>query len=379
MKITPKPTTEEVTSFNHSVLDEKVNSTRVILVLGVFFFLLYTYFNSQGLSKEKLAIIYPVRATILIVLTMLFVLTFKKELFSKHYNKLVMFGYISSGVILTVGFYVAQPGDYSYDLYFAALMILVITAFSWNYLPIKYSILICAIFTLNYVLIKVFVHKDIEGTRLLTLVLHVFYLTSVAVIASQAQRIRDTIIYKNLRLHNNLKQLADEQAQEAKRQEILANLDDLTGIPNRLYITECLQKALKEAEQTNTLLILIFMDLDGFKEINDTYGHGIGDKVLKVTAQRLNSIREGDYLARLGGDEFLMGFKADHFSKKYINTLCANIKENISTPMTIKKNKLQVGVSIGYATYPDDGNNIEALMKNADKHMYIDKKEGKKI
>lgn len=380
MKLLIKPTKEEVFSFNQSVKEEKINSTRVVVVLAILLMLVYTVMDSFGLPADRLKIIYPIRIALIVFLSFLFFLTYKTNFFTKHYIKLLMSGYISSGIVVIIGAYICQPTDYSHDLYFAALMILVITSFSWSYLPIKHSIFICAFFATAYVIIKVYVHQDIEGTRALSLVAKVFYLMFVGIIASIAQYIRDHLIYRNLKLQKKLKEIALEKAKEAKQQEKLANLDTLTGIPNRLSITNSLTKAIKEAEETNSLLILLFMDLNGFKKINDTYGHDSGDKVLEVSAKRLERmIRDGDYLARLGGDEFLMAFKANHFSSKFIDKLSDKIKESISAPIAYDNQKLQVGVSIGFATYPNDGDSVEALIRVSDKNMYTDKQENKNI
>ncbi|MEB8431926.1 GGDEF domain-containing protein [Cocleimonas sp. KMM 6892] len=378
MILTSKPTKEETASFNQSVLEEKVNSTRVIVILGALLFIVYTIMDKFGLPEETLETIYLARGTLLVVLAYIYYLTYQ-NIFQKYYIPIVMAGYFACGIAISIGVYVSQAGEYSYDLYFAALIILVATSFSWSYLPIKVSIFISALFIITYICMRVFAHKDIEGARLLTLMSQVFYLLSIGVVAATAQYIRDTLIYKNIRLQKNLIKEAEEQTKEAEKQEMLANLDALTGIPNRRYITECLELALKDAQHTNTLLVLIFLDLNGFKEINDTYGHDSGDRVLEVTAKRLkHTIREDDYLARIGGDEFLIGFKTDQFSAKFIDSLCAKLKKNISDPIAFNKHKLKVGVSIGCASYPGDGETIDELIKISDKHMYLDKQEGRR-
>lgn len=354
-------------SFNKSTQEEKVNSTRVIVILGAILFIVYSIMDYFGLPKETLKVLYPTRALLIIILATIFVLTFK-PVFQKHYLSILTFGYYCCGITISIGAYVSQAGDYSFDLYFTALIILVITAFSWSYLPIKYSVLMSAVFITTYVVIKLFFHQDIEGNRAFILISHVFYLFSVGLIAAIAQYIRDNLIYKNLKLQQSLHNIAEEQSQEAKKQEQLANLDALTGIPNQRYITECLRKALIEAEQNQTLLTLVYIDLNGLKQINDTYGHDSGDKVLEITSKRLSqTIREEDYLARLGGDEFLIGFKTNQFSAEFINRLCNKIRINITAPIAFNGHKLQLGTSIGVANYPADGADIETLIKVADK------------
>lgn len=377
MKIASTPTKEQTKLFHESLKEEKVNSSRVLGVLGGFLYIVFSIIDYFGLPKETLVIIYTTRAFALLVISAIFYLTFK-PIFLKHYNKLLMYGYYCSGIVICIAIYLSKAGEYSYDFYFVALIVLIITSFSWSYLPIRQSIIMSLVFIVAYAFIKVNVHKDYEGVRFLTLLSQIFYLASVGVIAAIAQAIRDSLIYKNIQLQQDLTLIAEEKTSEARKQKKLANMDALTGIPNRRYITEKLRKAIIEVERTHTQLTLIFIDLNGFKSINDDYGHDSGDKVLEVTAKRLQqTIRESDYVARLGGDEFLLGYKTIYKSTKSIKDLSKNLKEKISAPIAFNGNLLQVGVSIGYANYPRDGKNVEELIKAADANMYKDKKNGK--
>ena len=379
MKITLPHAFEHTASFNESLKEEKVKSTRVIVILGALVFILYSIMDFYALPKETFESVYPSRVIILIILTFVFFITFK-SVFDAHYTKVLMTGYISSGITISICLFYSQPQHYSFDLHFAAFIILFITAFAWSYLPIKYSVLMSISFITVYAAIRIIVHQDIEENRYLIFLSHIFYLISVAIIGAIAQYIRDSLIYKNLNLKNSLQKIADEQTQEASKQQQLANLDVLTGIANRRHITECLRNALIEAEQSHTLLTLIFIDLNGFKQINDRYGHDSGDKVLEITAKRLSqTIREGDFLARLGGDEFLIGFKTNHFSINFIDDLCQKIKTNVVSTIAFNGQKLQVGASIGIANYPADGTDIESLIKVADENMYCDKKITKRL
>lgn len=330
-----------------------------------------------GLPKETLEVLLPIRILNHLILGFLFFLTFK-ELFHRHYNKILFTGYLCSGFTICFGVFLSQPGEYSHDAYFAGLMILIMTAFSWSYLPIRFSIYISTFFISLYIGIKTYIHQDTEGTRLFILTSHTFFLISVVIIAAVAQYIRDTLITKNLKLQQSLKSMVEAKTREAKKQANLANMDPLTGIPNRRYIIECLKTALEEAKKTHSQLTIVFIDLNGFKKINDTHGHEIGDKVLEITAKRLaRNIREDDFLARLGGDEFLVGFKTKEYSANFIHTHSNLLRVNITSPMVIDGLRLQVGTSIGIANFPADGDTIEEIIKVADEHMYIEKTQMK--
>ena len=372
MRISPPHTKKQRTAFIESVKNEKVTSTRVLAMLGVALFILHSVMDYFGLPKEALYINYPVRGLTVIVLAAIFALTYKPY-FTDNYNKIMMFTYFCCGLAVCIGVYISKPDEYIYDVYVVGIIIMISTAFILTYLPLNQAISITAILSLSYVMIKVFVHHDVEGGRFLTLISHVLFLFSVGITASIAQHIRDNLIYKNLKLQKKLKAIAVTKTKEANKQAKLANMDELTGIPNRRNIKGYIRKALIEAEQSQTLLTLLFIDLNGFKKINDTYGHDSGDKVLEITAKRmLHTIRKEDYLARLGGDEFLIGIKSTQFSAQFINNLCDKLKENIQAPIAFKGHKLQVGASIGIASYPADGKDFEALIKNADKQMYLD-------
>ena len=157
----------------------------------------------------------------------------------------------------------------------------------------------------------------------------------------------------------------------------LAYYDPLTGLPNRGMFLDRLHQALAFAHREERSVCLVFLDLDNFKDVNDTYGHDFGDKLLKQVADRLNdTMRESDTLARLGGDEFVV-----ILSSITNNDSTANAAQRImavfSQPFVIDDRKIFCSVSIGIAVYPDDGMDTESLLKCADTAMYHAKEEGK--
>jgi len=377
VKLVFTPSKSQIESFNKNLKPEKESSTRIIAVLGSLLFLIYTVIDSLGLPSDALSILVPVRILNISIIGFLFFLTFK-PFFQKQYNKILIAAYYASGITICIGVYLSKPGEYSYDLYFAALLVLFITSFSWSYLPIKQTILMSLVFIASYVFIKIFAHNVTNGTEFLTFMLHVFYLVSVVVIAAIAQSIRDSLIYRNLKLQTELELIVDEKVKEAKKHELLANIDELTGIPNRRSITSKLENALTEIEEKNSQLTLVFIDLNRFKSINDNFGHDSGDVVLKTTAERLQQIiKADDYIARLGGDEFILGLNTSNISESYIDDLNEKIKTMVSAPIAFHGNILRVDVSVGYAKFPEDGKTIDELIKFADTAMYEDKQKSK--
>jgi diguanylate cyclase (GGDEF)-like protein/PAS domain S-box-containing protein len=157
----------------------------------------------------------------------------------------------------------------------------------------------------------------------------------------------------------------------------LVNHDPLTGLPNRRLLNELLEHAIRRAERENTKIALLFVDLDRFKNINDTLGHQVGDKLLKKAAQRLSdSVRDSDTIARLGGDEFvvMMEFGSDLEDSA---TVAKKIISSIQDEFVIDGYELFIGASIGISVFPEDGRNADDLIKAADIAMYQVKNEGK--
>lgn len=152
-----------------------------------------------------------------------------------------------------------------------------------------------------------------------------------------------------------------------------ANFDALTGLPNRHMFHDRLQQAMKKAHRSGLPMALMFLDLDRFKEINDTLGHDMGDILLKEAAQRLNNcVRETDVVSRLGGDEFTV-IISDLSDSSNVDHIAQNILRKLAEPFDLKNEYAYVSASIGITLYPEDAATIEDLLKNADQAMYLAK------
>jgi len=157
----------------------------------------------------------------------------------------------------------------------------------------------------------------------------------------------------------------------------LANYDSLTQLPNRALCMDRIKYALKSASRANTLVAVLFLDLDHFKDVNDSLGHAVGDQLLKATSQRLlEKIRSEDTLARLGGDEFVIILNHIKDNENVIDVV-EKIVASFEDPFKLSNYEVNTTVSIGVCMYPTDGTDVDSLMKAADAAMYKAKGVGR--
>ena len=157
----------------------------------------------------------------------------------------------------------------------------------------------------------------------------------------------------------------------------LAHHDALTELPNRILFYDRLNLAIAKARRDKELVAILYMDLDGFKLINDTLGHDAGDALLRETAKRIIAcIRESDTVARMGGDEFTV-ILCNGRSPEDITRVASKIIAAIASPFMLNGKNCSVSVSIGISFYPDNGETPDQLVKIADASMYLAKQGGK--
>ncbi|MFO8025167.1 diguanylate cyclase domain-containing protein [Thiohalophilus sp.] len=178
-------------------------------------------------------------------------------------------------------------------------------------------------------------------------------------------------------LEKRVEQRTWELQRANEKLEQLANFDTLTGLPNRFRFTTRFKQELSSARRHQHELALLYADIDGFKEINDTFGHESGDILLQEMAARLRSVvREEDTIARIGGDEFtLIAVNIDTPNDAIV--IAEKIIAIINQPLKLKDNAIDIGVSIGISCFPKDGTDMDSLTRHADLAMYQAKQTGK--
>ena len=207
-------------------------------------------------------------------------------------------------------------------------------------------------------------HKDAAGNLFLVGVIR--DMTARKRIEEELKRTATELIRSNAELEQSASQLRH-----------LANHDVLTGLPNRKLFHERLEQAIEWAAENGQMIGLLFLDLDGFKLINDTCGHDVGDLLLQAIAKRLlGCLRGSDTVSRLGGDEFTVILPAIPTTQDAVR-VAEKILITLAQPFAIEGNPIAVTLSIGISLYPQNGKTVDHLVKAADSAMYAVKESGK--
>jgi len=241
--------------------------------------------------------------------------------------------------------------------------------------PIFSSLMICIFLNLSYYF---YATDDIQNTltthKWPLLLLVALSLTAYGTVFHSLKRFMaiHALEMENLKIQQETKRLHEAAIQLEK----YANYDTLTGLPNRRFFFERLDWMVTENEKQKGKFALLYIDLDGFKNINDTYGHEVGDRVLNIAGNRLSmSIRKTDFVARLGGDEFAV-ITHDMDDMAIVENLAKKIHAKLQEVINLDAIQCEVSASIGIALYPDTGKDSETLVRNADAAMYGIKRNG---
>lgn len=177
-------------------------------------------------------------------------------------------------------------------------------------------------------------------------------------------------------LERRNRRLEEERSEALARSEHRAHHDPLTGLPNRRLLEDRVAQATAQADRRGERVAILFFDLDGFKVVNDTSGHAVGDELLRRIGQRLASrVRSSDTLARLGGDEFVI-VVSNVETRATAARLATEIRRSLDAPFEVEGGRHTVSASVGVSLYPDDGSDVATLLHHADRAMYRAKEEG---
>jgi len=225
-------------------------------------------------------------------------------------------------------------------------------------------------------------------------VLTIFFLAVLAALCGWAltllrdtRQLRERVVEAEARHHEFLEQaehgtvvrrkIEAQLLEKQQRLDRLAHHDQLTGLPNRLFLAAHLPLAMEEARKSKLPLAVLFLDLDRFKHVNDTHGHETGDKLLQAVAQRVKeAVRSDDIVVRMGGDEFVVILCAIKNAER-INDTASRITATLNAPVVIDDKPLVTTVSVGVSVYPRDGEDVGSLLRHSDTAMYQAKERGR--
>jgi diguanylate cyclase (GGDEF)-like protein len=350
--------------FQAHIGPEKVKAARTLSLLASVLYGIFGIVDFYSLSITLEEVLF-IRGGVVIVLIATFIFSYY-ESFEKFYLLIFSMVALSTSMGIEAMIYLSVPGDHAFNVYFAGIILVIMTIFGWGYLKHSTSLFVSGIIIAGYAFVAA-----VNQLELYAIFVNVFFLLSATSIGFISQLARDRYVREVFELQQSLAKAVKEKTIEADDFAYKANHDSLTSLPNRRYITQLLEESLQIAKDKDKVLAILFFDLNGFKPLNDIYGHAVGDEVLIIVAKRLElAIRKGDCASRLGGDEYLVGLMMDKDHVSEIEPMAGKFAEIISEPMSIDGNIVKVGASVGIAAYPMHGNNVNVLIDIADKKMY---------
>ena len=359
-------------AYDAHLAGEKIQITRIFCVIGILLLMTSSVIDIWALPSALYEALL-VRVGVTTGLVLVFWSTYS-SLFIKHYNYILPASFLISSAGIEFAIYLSKPSELAFYIYFSGLILILMILYSWAHINIKSLAITTAIIIGGYIVAMLSHQTQGIHSPLEVLVPSVFILVGAALIGIVGKFIRDNLMRQNFLLHQSLKATAKEKEKEAQKHRHHANHDALTGLANRRNAEKIMARDLQHAKVQDKSMAVMFLDLNGFKQVNDIHGHHAGDEVLKVVAERLKlCTRERDCLSRLGGDEFAIGLIIDRNEDYIIEGISNKIKETITQPIKFQGETLIVGTSIGVAAYPENGDNVAVLMELADENMYQDK------
>jgi diguanylate cyclase (GGDEF)-like protein len=363
-------------AFAAELAPEKLWTARLGCGMAALLYLLFGIID-LWMIPSALHAVWTIRAAVITASLVVLALT-RTERFLREYEKFALFMPVLWAAGIEAMLYFAAPGDPARDFYYAGLILVVIGFHSWFYLPIVSMTVISAAIVAIYAVIALVVHDVARTGGLPTLVSNLFFLGSAVVICVAVQVRRYRYLLENFQWRQALaRDLADKE--QARRQsEHRATHDLLTGLPNRAQFIRLADREIEAARSRGSWVALMFIDLDGFKPINDTHGHAVGDEVLKILAQRMrNCLKGSDTVARLGGDEFGAVVALPPEAAGSAERVAAKILDTVSQPIALGALRIVLSASFGVALFPCHGDDAQTLISLADTSMYEVKRAGK--
>ena len=382
---------DDAFEFDRYLGPEKVALARQACLLSVLLMGAFALLDLWAIPSA-LQPVWAIRSALVLVSLALFAFTFQPA-FLRRYDLLLgsTFALLGAGIEAMV--FLSQPHEVARTLYVTGVLLVLTGMFAMSFLRRAVEAAVVALLFAGYVAISIGPHAA-RGTHELPAVLaNCAFLASVCVIgaiaqASRERHARDSFLRKRAlerQLHSN--EIA------MRHSEYLSTHDELTGLPNRKRFERTLDAMIAAAGASGDSLAVLFVDLDGFKPVNDTHGHAAGDEVLRIVAARIRgSVSQADCVGRLGGDEFAVALLLSRRPRGELPrcegtapdapadpadvacAVAARISAQLSESMRLQSATVRLGASVGRAIYPHDGESSTALLAAADRQMYSAKR-----
>lgn len=362
--------------YQASLADEKIRLTRMVALLGGGLNLCFVILDFWAIPSA-LGTVWALRAAMLVALAGYFLATRLPRYGERWYAPLTAATFLIMAAAMNAMVLLARPGEAAIDGYFGGLLLVAIGLHTMTYLHLGLSVGLSLSMLGVYAASVILVHGHTSGANGVVLASNLFVGVSAMIIGTVAQALRDRYARENFLLRHSLQRDVEMKEEENRRASYLADHDPLTGLCNRLHFEREIQTLLDEAARNGTEVALMFVDLDDFKPVNDNYGHAVGDRVLRVIAERLQSrLRGADLCARFGGDEFLVAIAHHGGDHMAVRAAAARLADAIGLEIEVRGAVIRTTASIGIAGYPIDGRDLDTLLKHADERMYEVKRHG---
>jgi diguanylate cyclase (GGDEF)-like protein len=374
--------------YQHYIGAEKIRTIRLACALVFLLTLPFASVDVWALPNDT-TLAWIVRASCFVITFAVYRATHMPQFLSR-YTPISVCLFLTVGLTIQVLVALSGRADAARAIYSNGVLLPIMGMYSLSFLSIRTTFSVSFTFVAVYAAIGLGLHQAIVEGQLATVLVNMLLLASAAFIGLLAQMGRDgyerQAFLRRRALDNEL--LATERARQLS--EHYSNHDALTGLANRKAFEQRVASLLSNGHDNHKDIAVLFIDLDGFKPVNDQHGHAIGDKVLQVVGQRISAnLSRDDQVARIGGDEFVVALHLDnerfqrHDCAKLALSVAERLAQEIARPMTIqsvpegKTVQLSVGASIGVSLASLHAKNPALLIGIADQAMYQAKRAGK--
>lgn len=353
---------------------EKVRLTRIVVLLAVPLNVAFLVLDLWAVPSA-LGAVWALRMVIFGTLLVLFVATWMRS-FPRWYAALIATSILIVGQAINAMILLANPDELAAQVYYGGLILVILALHTMTHLEVRLAAAISVVFALTYLGIAL-AHGRARGAGIpVQVVAHLFFFAGTAVIGGVAQSLRDRYSRENYVLRHSLQRDVEIKHEEGRRAAFLAEHDPLTGLANRMRLEREVGERIRQSATRDGGLALMFIDLDDFKPVNDTHGHAAGDRVLRMMAERLRRcMGSGDLVARLGGDEFVVVVGSS--ARDQLTRSAGRVAAAIEEPVELRGAVLRLTASIGVSRFPEDGADLDQLLRAADEQIYRVKRSGK--